>query len=75
MIGLAVATVAALVLTLVWFQVWWADWVVQTLFHKDYNNWIILLGLFVFELLTPNKLSGLSSIILFLSTLYIWLVL
>jgi hypothetical protein len=75
MVGCAITTAAVIAVLLVWFQVWWADWVVQSIFHKDYNNWIILLTLFVFEVLTPDKLRGLSSIILFLLTLYIWIAL
>lgn len=58
----------------VYLQVLWADWVVRTLFHKDYNNWTVLLALFILELLTPKPLRGLSTIILLLMTLYIWCV-
>jgi hypothetical protein len=59
----------------VYLQVLWADWVVRTLLDKDYNNWAILLALFVFEAFTPRVLRGLSSIILILCTLYIWCIL
>lgn len=59
----------------VYLQVLWADWVVRTLLDKDYNNWAILLALFVFEAFTPRVLRGLSTIILILCTLYIWCIL
>jgi len=75
MIAIAIPFVFALLAAIIWFQVWWADWVIQTLFNKDYNNWLILLTLFAFEILTPRCLSGLSSILLFLATLYIWIAL
>jgi len=75
MIGGAMVTAAAFITAIVWFQVWWADWVVQSLFNKDYNNWLILAVLFVFEILTPERLRGLTSMLLFLSTIYIWIAL
>ena len=59
----------------VYLQVLWADWAIKSIFDKDVNNWLILLALFVFEILTPKSLRGLSTIILFLMTLYIWCVL
>ena len=74
-IMIAIPFLIALMTALIWFQVWWADWVVQSLFHKDYNNWLILAVLFVFEILTPDLLRGLTSILLLLSTLYIWIAL
>ena len=75
MIGGAMVTAAAFITAIVWFQVWWADWVVESLFNKDYNNWLILAVLFAFEILTPDRLRGFGSTILLLSTIYIWITL
>lgn len=75
MVGCAATAAVALVVVMVWFQVWWADWVVQSLFNKDYNNWLILAVLIVFEILTPSRLRGFGSTILLLSTIYIWIAL
>jgi len=75
MVSCAAIAVAAFIVGIVWFQVWWADWVVQSLFNKDYNNWLILAVLFAFEILTPDRLRGFGSTILLLSTIYIWIAL
>jgi hypothetical protein len=75
MVGCAGTIAVVLLVAIVWFQVWWADWVVQSLFNKDYNNWLILAVLFAFEILTPDRLRGFGSTILLLSTIYIWIAL
>lgn len=75
MVGCAGTIAVVLLVAIIWFQVWWADWVVQSLFNKDYNNWLILAVLFALEILTPDRLRGLTSMLLFLSTIYIWIAL
>lgn len=65
----------AIIVASVYLQVLWADWVVRSLFDKDYNNWALLLAMIVLEMCTPKVLRGLSSIILILCTFYIWCIL
>lgn len=54
-------------------QVMWADWAIQRLFQKEYSWLQIFAALFLIELLAPKALQGISMIILFLMTLYIFL--
>ena len=54
-------------------QVLWTDWAIQRIFNKEYAWWQLFAGLFLLELLAPKALQGISWIILFLMTLYIWL--
>jgi hypothetical protein len=73
--GILGAIFCAIIVASVFLQVLWADWVVRTLFDKDYNNWAILLAMFIFEMCTPKILRGLSTLILFICTFYIWVIL
>lgn len=53
---------------------WW-DWALNTIFHKDFNIFQLLIGIFAVELLSPKCLRGITWSILLLMTLYIFLVL
>jgi len=53
-------------------QVYWADWIVKEIFHRDINNWMILISLFTIALFTPKALGGLTVFAMVVSTAYIW---
>lgn len=57
----------------VYLQVLWADWAVQRIFNKDFHGFKIFLTLFVIESLAPKAIKGITTIILILMTLYIFL--
>ena len=52
-------------------QVYWADWIIKAIFHRDINNWMILISLFTIALFTPKALSGLTVLAMVVSTAYI----
>ena len=53
-------------------QVFWADWIIQNIFHKDINNWVILGSLLLLALATPKALNGVFFLAMAASTIYIW---
>ena len=55
-------------------QVMWADWAIRTIFNRDFHGLQIFAGMLIIELLCPKALSGLTTILLLLMTLYIFLV-
>jgi hypothetical protein len=63
-------SIAALVLIVA--EVYWADWVVQSIFNKDFSNWAIFGALVLIALVTPKALHGIITLSLVLSTLFIW---
>ena len=54
-------------------QVFWVDWIIQNIFHKDINNWTILGSLVLLALATPKALNGVFFLVMVVSTLYIWI--
>lgn len=54
-------------------QVFWVDWIIQNIFHKDINNWAILGSLVLLALATPKALNGVFFLVMVVSTLYIWI--
>ena len=67
----AIGFVSAIVIGIV-AQVFWADWIIQTIFNKDINNWLVLASLCIIALVTPNALRGIAIMAMVVSTLYIW---
>ena len=63
-------SIAALVLIVA--EVYWADWVIQSILNKDYNNWAIFGAMSLIALVTPKALHGIMILGLVLSTIFIW---
>lgn len=59
---------------LTYLQILWADWAIRTIFNRDFHGLQIFAGMLIIELLCPKSLSGLTTILLLLMTLYIILV-
>jgi hypothetical protein len=57
----------------IYLQVLWADWAIHKIFNKDFHNLKIFATMCVVEMLSPKALHGISTIILILMTLYIFL--
>jgi hypothetical protein len=68
-----VISIAALFAISIVAQVFWADWIIQTIFNKDINNWLVLASLCIIALVTPNAMRGLAFLVMVVSTLYIWI--
>lgn len=58
----------------IYLQILWTDWAIQRIFNKDFHNLHIFLALFTVELLTPKAIRGITTLILVLMTLYIFLI-
>jgi len=58
-----------------YLQVLWADWAINKIFNKDFHNLKIFVCMCVVEILSPKALQGITTIILILMTLYIFLAL
>jgi hypothetical protein len=58
----------------IYLQVLWTDWAVQKIFNKDFHGFKIFLALFIIESLAPRAIKGITTIILILMTLYIFLI-
>lgn len=70
-IVLPIVSIAALLLIVL--EVYWADWIIQTIFNKDFNNWAIFGALVVIAITTPKAMWGLTTLCMVLTTLYIWI--
>jgi hypothetical protein len=68
-----IGLVFAVLILGIYLQVLWADWAITKIFNKDFSNFRIFACMFIVELLTPKALQGLTTIILILMTLYIFL--
>jgi hypothetical protein len=51
----------------------WAKWVLEGIFLKDFNYWLVAASLAMLILLTPKKLNGTIGFALMCGTIYIWL--
>jgi hypothetical protein len=63
------------VLTLIIFSFllgWWGEWVLETVFAKDFNFWACVGGIALWSL-TPRKITWLMFFSLIVSTIYIWI--
>lgn len=58
---------------IMWGIVSWADWCLQSIWNKDFNNWAIFGCLAVLEYLTPKSAKGWTTLSLMLMTIYIWI--
>lgn len=56
-----------------YLQVLWADWAINKIFAKDFNNFKIFACMCIIEILSPKALQGITTIILILMTLYVFL--
>lgn len=52
--------------------VFWADWIIQSIFNKDINNWVIFGSMLLLGLVTPRALNGVLCLAMVAATLYIW---
>lgn len=68
-----ISLIFAVIVFATYLQVLWADWAIHKIFAKDFNNFKIFACMCVVEILTPKSLQGLTTIILILMTLYIFL--
>ena len=68
-----VISIAALFVIGIVAQVFWADWIIQSIFNKDINNWLVLASLCIIALVTPNALRGIAMMAMVVSTIYIWI--
>lgn len=73
---LAITLITTLFLVIIlgcYLQVLWADWAVQKIFNKDYSGLQIFIALFLIESFSPKAIKGITTIILILMSLYIFL--
>ena len=68
-----ISLIFAIIIIGVYLQVLWTDWAITKIFNKDFNDFKIFACICVVEMLAPKSLQGLTTIILILMTLYIFL--
>ena len=53
-----------------YLEVIWVDWLLNSIFDKDVNRWLILAFLLGITAVMPEKLRGLPIVVLLIGTFY-----
>ena len=69
-----VAIIALTYIVAITLQIFWCDWIIQSIYNKDINNWLLLAILSVIALLTPRSLNGIICFSMMIATAYIWFI-